>query len=141
VILLDTNVVSELMKGQPDLRVRDWLDRRTGDGLFVSAITQAEIGLGIALLPDGKRREALALAAAAMFTEEFAEANLPFDQGAAAHYAALVAYRTRIGRPISTEDAQIAAIALDHGMALATRNLRDFEEIAGITLFSPWATA
>ena len=108
---------------------------------FSSApITQAEIGLGIALLPDGKRREALTLAAA-MFTEEFAEANLPFDQGAAAHYAALVAYRTRIGRPISTEDAQIAAIALDHGMALATRNVRGFEEIAGITLFSPWATA
>lgn len=140
-ILLDTNVVSELMKGQPDPRVRDWLDRRTGDGLFVSAITQAEIGLGIALLPDGKRREALALAAAAMFTEEFAGANLSFDPGAAAHYAALVAYRTRMDRPISTEDAQIAAIALNHGMALATRNLRDFEEIAGITLFSPWATA
>ena len=88
-ILLDTNVVSELMKGQPDLRVREWLDRRTGDGLFVSAITQAEIGLGIALLHDGKRREALTLAAA-MYTEEFAEANLPFDQGAAAHYATAV---------------------------------------------------
>ncbi|WP_156099990.1 hypothetical protein [Nitrosococcus oceani] len=74
------------------------------------------IALGIAFLPEGKRRNALALSAEVMFTQDFAGAILPFDEGAAVHYAALVAHRTRIGRPISTEDTQIAAITLSHGL-------------------------
>lgn len=81
-ILLDTNVISELMKASPDLGVLNWLDNNTRDGLFISAISQAEIALGIALLPTGKRQDALTLAAAAMFTEDFASPSLPFDQGA-----------------------------------------------------------
>jgi predicted nucleic acid-binding protein len=137
-ILLDTNVISELMKAAPDLRVLDWVDSHPPDDLLVSAITQAEILLGIALLPAGKRREALASAAEAVFTEDFAGAILPFDQGAAGHYATLVAHRTRLGRPISTEDAQIAAMAVHHGLVLATRNLRDFEAIADLAMIDPW---
>lgn len=90
--------------------------------IFTSAITRAEIELGIALLPAGKRRDTLALAAKEMFTEDFfAGAILPFDEVAAVHYATLVAHCTRIGRPITTEDAQIAAIAIRHNLALATR--------------------
>ena len=137
-ILLDTNVISELMKVSPDLQVLNWLDNNTANGLFISAICQAEIAVGIALLPTGKRQEALALAAAAMFAEDFAGACLPFDQGATGHYAKLVAHRTRMGLPISTEDAQIAAIALNHGFRLATRNTKDFVEIAGLSLINPW---
>jgi predicted nucleic acid-binding protein len=94
--------------------------------------------LGIALLSAGKRREVLTSAAEAVFTEDFAGAILPFDQGAVGHYAALVAHRTRIGRPISTEDAQIAAIAVHHGLVLATRNLRDFEAITDLAMLDPW---
>ncbi|WP_367026081.1 type II toxin-antitoxin system VapC family toxin [Methylococcus sp. ANG] len=137
-ILVDTNVVSELMKAKPDAIVLGWLDGQSRSDLFTSAITQAEIELGIALLPDGKRRAALASAADAMFAEDFAGAVLPFDAGAARHYAMLVAHRTRVGRPITVEDAQIAAIALRHGLTLATRNLRDFQEIAELALIDPW---
>jgi predicted nucleic acid-binding protein len=137
-ILLDTNIVSELMKARPDENVLGWLDRQPRSDLFTSAITHAEIELGIALLPNGRRREALASAAQAMFTEDFAGAVLPFDEGTASHYAALVAHRTRIGRPITVEDAQIAAIALRHGLVLATRNSKDFQEIPGLTLLDPW---
>lgn len=137
-ILLDTNVISELMKASPDLGVLNWLDNNTRDGLFISAISQAEIALGIALLPTGKRQDALTLAASAMFTEDFANPSLPFDQGAISHYSKLVAHRTRVGLPISTEDAYIAAIALNHGFRLATRNVKDFVEIAGLILINPW---
>ncbi len=139
-ILLDTNVVSELMKPQSETKVLVWLDRQADGELFTSAITRAEIELGIALLPEGKRRDALASAANAMFTEDFAGAILPFDEGSAVHYATLVAHRTRIGRPITTEDAQIAAITLQHRLTLATRNIRDFQEIRKISLIDPWQT-
>jgi predicted nucleic acid-binding protein len=137
-ILLDTNVISELMKAQPDAHVLGWLDRQSRGDIFTSAITQAEIELGIALLPKGRRRDALANAAHAMFTEDFAGAVLPFDERAAGHYATLVAHRTRIGRPITVEDAQIAAIAVNHSLVLATRNLKDFQEITEIKLIDPW---
>lgn len=139
-ILLDTNVVSELMKPQPESHVLAWLDRQVGGKVFTSAITRAEIELGIALLPAGKRRKALSLAANAVFTEDFAGCILPFDEACAVHYAILVAHRTHIGHPISTEDAQIAAIALHHRLILATRNIKDFQEIRGIDLVNPWQT-
>jgi predicted nucleic acid-binding protein len=137
-ILLDTNVISELMKAAPDLHVLNWLDDNTVNGLFISSISHAEIALGIALLPTGKRQDALALAAAAMFSEDFSGMSLPFDQGSTGHYAKLVTHRTRVGLPISTEDAYIAAIALNHGFKLATRNVKDFVEIAGLILINPW---
>jgi toxin FitB len=137
-ILLDTNVVSELMRSQPEQTVMDWFAKRTGDVFYVSAITQAEIMLGIALLPAGKRRDALAAAADGMFTQDFAGRCLSFDATGAANYAAIVAGRRRAGQGISTEDAQIAAIALGLGYPLATRNTKDFLHIDGLTLYNPW---
>lgn len=137
-ILLDTNVVSELMRSQPEQRVMNWFAKRTGDVFYVSAITQAEIMLGIALVPAGKRRDALALAADGMFSQDFAGRCLPFDASGAAHYAAIVSGRRRTGQASTTEDALIAAIALSNGYALATRNTKDFLHIDGLTLYNPW---
>ena len=137
-IILDTNVVSELMRSQPEETVLDWFARRTGDIFYVSAITQAEIMLGISLLPAGKRRDALTLAAEGMFSQDFAGRCLPFDATGAAIYAAIVAGRRRAGQAISTEDALIAAIALAHGYPLATRNIKDFLHIDGLALYNPW---
>ncbi|MBE0510896.1 MAG: type II toxin-antitoxin system VapC family toxin [Chromatiales bacterium] len=137
-ILLDTNVLSEFMRPRPEARVVQWLDGQRADTLHTSAVSQAEIELGLALMPDGKRQLELASSAKAMFEEDFAGRCLPFDAIAASHYAHLVAARSRMGRPISVEDAQIAAIALASDMALATRNTRDFESITGLALINPW---
>ena len=137
-IILDTNVISELMRPEPEQAVMDWFSTRTSTVFYTTAITRAEIMLGIGLLPDGKRRSALAGAAAGMFDEDFAGRCLPFDEGCAAHYAAIVAARRRAGLPVTTEDAQIAAIALAHGYPLATRNTRDFVSIVDLKLLDPW---
>lgn len=138
-VLLDTNVLSELMRPEPDPRVLDWFSQQEAKTRFVvSAVTQAEILLGISLLPAGKKRTALRDVAQTMFEQEFHGSNLPFDEHAAPGYAAIVALRTRKGVPISVEDAQIAAIATHHRMPLATRNTRDFVGIPGLTLFNPW---
>lgn len=137
-MLLDTNVLSEFMRPQPSEAVVAWLDRLPPEQVWTCAISRAEIALGLALMPAGKRQAALALAAQAMFEEDFAGRCLPFDAQAADHYATIVAERTRMGRPISTEDAQIAAIALAHGLTLATRNVSDFEGISGLVVVNPW---
>lgn len=140
-VLLDTNVLSELMRAQPAPAVLAWFDARHADRtpLLTSSITQAEVLLGIALLPAGRRRSQLAAAAAGLFDDDFgADACLPFDAAAAADYAVLVAARSAQGRPISTEDGQIAAIAVSRGLALATRNGRDFEGIDDLTVQDPW---
>jgi toxin FitB len=137
-ILLDTNVLSELMRPRPNPAVVAWVDAHSVEAC-ISAITIAEIGLGIALLPQGQRREALASAARRMFVEDFAGRCLAFDATAAERYTEVVAERRGRGRPITTQDAQIAAIALANGMALATRNSGDFEEITGLPLVDPWS--
>lgn len=137
-ILLDANVISELMRSQPDQAVMEWFVKRTADVFFVSAITQAEILLGISLLPAGKRRDALATAAEEMFAQDFAGRCLPFDE--AAKYAVVVSGRRRGGQAISTEDAMIASIALSNDCSLATRNIKDFTNIHGLTLYNPWQT-
>lgn len=136
--LLDTNVLSELMRPRPDSNVLAWFDRQPEAVFAVSVITRAEILLGIALLPAGRRRDDLANVAERMFLEDFGGRCLPFDERAADEYAALVAARVRCGQPISTEDAQIAAIALTHDMLLVTRNIKDFTSIAGLNLINPW---
>jgi len=138
-VLLDTNVLSELMRPKPSTEVQNWFGRQQNTAYFVSAITRAEILLGIALLPRGKRRDSLASAAEQMFDEDFAGHTLPFDGACAAEYALLVAERTRRGRSISTEDGQIAATALSHDLSLATRNAKDFKGIDGLTVLDPWA--
>lgn len=137
-LLLDTNVLSELMRPRPAVEVLGWFGRQQKASYFVSAVTRAEILLGIALLPAGKRRNALASAAERMFEEDFAGSTLPFDGHCAAEYALLVAARMRSGQAISTEDAQIAATALRHDLNLATRNGKDFKGIAGLTVVNPW---
>lgn len=136
--LLDTNVLSELMRPAPAAPVLAWFAQQRTDTMHTSSVTQAEILTGIARLPAGRRRDALAEAAQAMFAEDFAGRIVPFDSAAAEHYALLVARRTAQGRPISTEDAQIAAIALASGTTLVTRNTRDFSGIDGLVQADPW---
>lgn len=137
-IILDTNVLSELMRSQPDTAVTDWFAGQQSVTFYVTAITQSEILLGIALLPAGKRREALADAAKKMFRVDFSGNCLPFDESCAGLYASVVANRRRSGFSITTEDAQIAAIALSNKLPLATRNSRDFLHIAELALYNPW---
>ncbi|WP_349607437.1 type II toxin-antitoxin system VapC family toxin [Cupriavidus sp. DF5525] len=136
-IVLDTKVLSELMRGQPKPAVVDWLDRQAQDSLVITAVTVAELLYGIARLPDGRRKTGLQEAALQMLDQEFEDRVLPFDEDAAVHYAALVAQRERAGCPISMADAQIAAICRHHAAALATRNTKDFEGV-GIVLANPW---
>ena len=136
--LLDTNVLSEFMRPRPLTCVVSWLDEQTAGEVCTSAISRAEIELGLMLMPRGQPQEALSQAAWAMFAEDFAGRCLPFDEDAARHYARIVSTRTRTGRPISVEDAQIAAIELAHRMPLATRNTMDFELIDGLEVINPW---
>lgn len=137
-VLLDTNVLSELMRPQPSTIVLAWFAQQKNSEFYTSAITQAELLLGVALLPDGKRRDSVAGAVEQMFEQDFVDHCLPFDEFAAHEYAALVAARTKLGMPISTEDAQIAAIALRNGLALVTRNTKDFRNISDLVLIDPW---
>ena len=139
-ILLDTNVVSELMRQTPDLSVIEWIDMQPGYRLYISSVTKAEIELGITILPEGRRKQGLQEAVVRMFGE-FHGRCLAFDELAASRYAALVSTRMRAGRPISVEDAQIAAMALASGFVLATRNISDFEGIDGLSVVNPWSSA
>jgi hypothetical protein len=137
VIILDTNVLSELMRPEPAAAVAHWTASRPAAGFYITSITQAEIMHGILLLPTGRRRQALESAAEALFAEEFAGRVLPFGSEAARPYAEIAATRSRAGRPISHFDAQIAAIARIHGARLATRNVSDFQG-SGIAVVNPW---
>ena len=137
-ILLDTNVVSEAMRPSPNLGVIHWLNRQPESDVWISAITIAEIRLGIALLPDGNRKSLLFHLAEQLFTEDFSNRCLPFDCEAAREYALIVAKRNQQGRPVSVEDAQIAAIAKTGDLALATRNTKDFVGIDNLILSNPW---
>jgi toxin FitB len=135
--ILDTNVLSELLRASPDRAVLAWLGTQAEASLFVTAVTQAEMMLGARLLPAGKRRSALMAAVRGIFEEDFAGRVLPFDGAAAPVYAELVSSRRTIGRPIAQFDAQIASIAQQHGMGLATRDIEDFAE-CGIAVVNPW---
>ncbi|MHB1572228.1 MAG: PIN domain-containing protein [Solirubrobacteraceae bacterium] len=135
-IVLDTNVVSELMRPAPDARVIAWLRGQADDSLYTTAITLAEIRYGIERLQDGQRKTLLRTAADQVFGS-FERQVLPFDARAARQYAEVVSKRDRLGRPISGFDAQIASICIEHEASLATRNSADFEH-AGISLINPW---
>ena len=137
-ILLDTNVLSEVVRAEPAPQVLAWMDGLHPTTVYVTSVTQAEMLLGVALLPAGKRRNALSSKVGTLFTTHFSQRCLPFDSSAASHYAQIVSQRQRIGRPISTEDAQIAAIAVSHGYQLATRNVSDFADIEKLHIFNPW---
>lgn len=135
--VLDTNVLSEAFRPQPFHRVLEWLDAQPRELLFATAISEAEMLRGIALLPAGRRRSGLDEATHLLFSEDFEGRVLPFDRAAASAYAAIGAERRRIGRPIAPLDAQIAAIARAHGAAVATRNVADFNG-CGIEVVDPW---
>ena len=135
--LLDTNVVSELMKVAPNAGVLAWIDRLPRSELFVAAITQAELLYGVALLPAGRRRDEIARAVNTVFSDLFRERVLPFDSAAASAYAEISAKRRRAGRPISAFDAAIAATARSQKVSLATRNLSDFVGCE-VELIDPW---
>ena len=139
-VVLDTNVVSELMRDDPHADVLGWLDDWPTRELFVTAVTEAEVRTDIALLPAGRRRLAIAAAADRAFGSLFAGRVLPFDSSAARAYAEIAAARRAAGRPVSQADGQIAAIARSRGMAVATRNIGDFDDI-GIEIIDPWAGA
>ena len=136
--LLDTNVLSELMREKPAVTVLNWFAQNSGSVMHTSTVTQAEILTGIALLPAGKRRTALALAAEQLFEQDFANHCHAFDAAAAKNYALIVSERGCHGQPLSAEDAQIAATALASGLIVATRNTADFENIDGLMLVNPW---
>jgi predicted nucleic acid-binding protein len=136
-ILLDTNVLSELMRPAPSAAVESWMSDQPVAGIFISAITEAELRYGLALLPDGQRQRRLITQVEAMLAEDFAGRILPFDSPAASAYARIAAARRLSGRPISQADAQIAAIAASRGASLATRNVADFID-CGIDVVDPW---
>jgi hypothetical protein len=136
-IVLDTNVLSEVLRPEPEPRVLAWLDEQPANAIFTTAVTQGEILYGIRLLADGLRRRKLWDAASAMFNDDFAGRVLSFDSDAAGHYAQIGASRRAAGRPISQFDATIAAITRSYGATVATRNDKDFE-LCGIDIVNPW---
>jgi predicted nucleic acid-binding protein len=137
VIVLDTNVISELARQVPDSGVLAWLDSLEISEVATTAVTAAELRYGVARLPDGHRKRELTVMIRGILAEDFYGRVLPFDERASARYADIVTGRERIGRPIGVADAQIAAICRDLSAILATRNTADFEE-TGIELIDPW---
>jgi len=140
VIVLDTNVVSELMRKAPEPRVVSWVDKFSASDVLVTAITAAELIYGVARLPEGRRKGELGIKVEALLTEDFKDQILPFDALAATHYADIVASRERAGRPINMADGQIAAICRNWSAGLATRNINDFAD-TGVDAVNPWVAA
>ena len=136
-IILDTNVLSALMHKMPDAAVIRWLDLQPAESIWITSVTLFEALLGLALLPEGKRRTALASAFARLLEEDLQNRILDFDTGAAIEAAELAARRQRAGRPIDIRDTQIAGIALARRATLATRNARHFADLK-INVIDPW---
>ena len=136
-VVIDTSIVSELMSAEPSAEVLAWMDDRSARELFVTAVTEAEVRTGIAVLPEGRRRRGLAEACERALGSLFAGPVLSFDGGAARACAEIASARRVLGRPVSQAYCQIAAIARSCGMAVATRNVRDFEDM-GIEILDPW---
>ena len=136
-IVLDTNVISELMRPEPHPAVFAWLAAQPREAVYTTSVTKAEIFYGIAVLPEGRRRRALASAAEDIFEEDFNGRVLPFDDTAARQFADIVASRRRTGKPIGTLDALIAATARVAGAEVATRDVTDFAD-CDIVLINPW---
>ena len=137
-IVIDTNIVSELMRLTPEPAVMTWFTEQDSTTLYLTAVSEAELRTGAAILPEGRRRDRLAGEIDAMIGQDFAGRVLPFDSAAARAYAAIAASRRSAGRPILEADCQFAAIARATDAPLATRNNADFEQ-CGITLIDPWA--
>ena len=139
-IVLDTNIVSELMHVEPDPAVVSWLDAQQASTLYITAVTAAELLFDVERIPSDKRRGRIASAIADMLEDDFAGRVLPFDVLSSLEYSRVVAHREKLGHPIGMVDAMIAAIALSAGASLfATRNTKDFTD-TGLPLINPWIT-
>ena len=136
-ILLDTNVLSELMRIKPEQSIILWMDSYDYKELGITSITVAEILYGIGLLPAGHKKQRLIEAAGMLFEQDFNHRIFSFDQLAAVEYADIVLRREMLGNPISMPDAQIASICRVLEYPLATRNIKDFENVS-VTLINPW---
>jgi len=136
-IILDTNVLSDLLAPAPSVSVEAWLAGQPPAVIFTTTVTEAEILYGVRLMPDGRPRRELEAAIALIFREDLSGRVLAFDSDAADAYASIATRRRKSGRPISQFDAQIAAIALSRGAALATRNVVDFAD-TGVVIVNPW---
>ena len=136
-IILDTNVASELGKTNPDLNVLAWFARQPLSDVYLTAVSEAELGYGVANMPNGRRRNAVAAGNDRVINGILEGRVLPFDRDAAQHYAEIRAHRERIGRPISEMDGMIAAIARVNGAAVATRDAGGFAD-CGIQAINPW---
>ena len=136
-IILDTNVLSALMRSAPDLEVVAWLDRQAPESLWITSITVFETQFGLALLPPARRRRALERAFALLVEEDLENRVLDFDVAAATAAAELAAARQQAGRPADMRDTQIAGIAIARRATLATRNVRHFADL-GVPVINPW---
>lgn len=136
-IIIDTNVISELLRPTPEPAVEAWLGEQDGLSIYLTAISEAELRYGVTIMTSGKRRDGLGVAIDRILRDDMAGRILPFDSAAARAYADIAASRRSAGKPISQADCQIAAIARAHTAPVATRNTPDFEG-CGIDLINPW---
>ena len=136
-IILDTNVISELMRPQPDLAVFEWVAKHPRETLYTTYINEAEIFYGVSAMPQGRRRDGFFLAADTLFNRVFSGRVLPFGGPAARRYGEIVAARRALGRPIEAFDALIAAVASEAGAAVATRDTGGFSD-CGLEIINPW---
>ncbi|MGO9454837.1 MAG: type II toxin-antitoxin system VapC family toxin [Candidatus Binataceae bacterium] len=136
-IILDTNVLSALMRARPDAEVVAWLDQQPAQSIWITAITVFEARFGIALLPSGRRRQEIEKAFTKVLREDLEGRVLDFDEASAERAAMLAAERQRAGRSVDFRDTQIAGIALARQGTLATRNTQHFEGLS-IPVINPW---
>lgn len=136
-IVLDTNVLSALMRASPDVAVLTWLDRQPAESIWITSITLFEARFGLALLAKGRRRQTLETAFARLLEDDFENRVLDFDSAAAVEAALLAAERQKAGRPVDMRDTQIAGIAMARRATLATRNVRHFGDLK-IQVIDPW---
>jgi toxin FitB len=140
VIILDTNVLGALMRSVPDATVVTWLDRQPAESVWITSITLFETRFGLALLPSGRRRQALESAFDHLLKDDLENRVLDFDGAAATAAASLAAARQKSGRSVDMRDTQIAGIALARRATLATRNVRHFADLK-ISIVDPWTAA
>ncbi|MBM3576802.1 MAG: type II toxin-antitoxin system VapC family toxin [Alphaproteobacteria bacterium] len=136
-IILDTNVLSELMRSEPSPRVRAWVDQQRSEELWTTSISAMELCQGVARLDDGERKDRLTAAVYTMLNEDFAQRIANFDLEAALATALVAAERLKIGRPVEIRDSQIAGIAISRNASISTRNVRHFSGLP-IELINPW---
>lgn len=138
-IILDTNVLSALMRNEPEAVVAQWLDLQPAESIWITSITLFEARLGLALLPKGRKRQALDAAFGRLLEEDLGNRVLDFDGVAATHAANLAVERQKTGLPIDMRDTQLAGIALARRAPLATRNVKHFQDL-NVPVINPWET-